>query len=242
MGNTMFARLWNTLREMRRKRKFERRQAWSRGLSLEETFSRIYHEARWGSAPSGVRFHSGTGSLPEFSAAYERFVIEFLDRHSEIRSIVDLGCGDFQVSDRILRGLNRSVEYIGCDIVRELIEHNQATHTRPGVRFRHCNVIDGELPTGDLALVRQVMQHLSNTDIQRIIAKIRKVYSVAIVTESLPTKLVAANVDKRGVDSRVALGSGVYLDEPPFDLPVELALDTEYSKTKFLRTCVVRFT
>ena len=57
--------------------------------------------------------------------------------------------------------------YNGVDIVDELIEHNRKTFRHPNIRF-HCmdaakdNV---DLPFGELLIIRQVLQHLSNADI-----------------------------------------------------------------------------
>ena len=221
---------------------FARLQAWSRALPVDEIFDKIYAEARWGRSPNGARFYSGMGSRPQFTAAYERLVIDLIAHNPQIRTIVDLGCGDFQVADRILKALDRRsrpVDYVGCDIAKNVVAHNQTAKARQGVRFVQANIMDDGLPAGDVALVRQVLQHLTNDDITKALANIRKTYPVAIITESLPTKRIAPNADiARGISTRVPLGSGVYLDEPPFSLRIRKTLDVPFSEGEFIRSSV----
>ena len=86
-----------------------------------------------------------------------------------------------------------------------------------------------------IALVRQVLQHLTNDDITKALDNIRRTYPVAIITESLPTKRIAPNADiARGISTRVPLGSGVYLDEPPFSLRIRKTLDVPFSEVEFI--------
>jgi len=209
---------------------------------MDEIFDLIYAEGKWGRSPNGSRFYSGRGSLPEFTAAYEELVIDLVVGNPEIYTIIDLGCGDFQVANRILNGLgrrSRTVRYVGCDIARTVIAHNRTENARPGVTFVQANIVEGDLPPGDVALVRQVLQHLTNDDIAKALKNIQATYPVAIVTESLPKKRTAPNVDiVRGIATRVPLGSGVYLDEPPFTVPIGTTLDVDYSDEEFIRSSV----
>lgn len=228
--------------ERRRARKFRKRQAWSSGLGIEDTFDKIYTERKWGRAPDGARFYSGDGSQPAKSAAYEARVVAFLDAHPELSTLVDIGCGDFQVSSRILARLARPIEYTGCDVARNVVEHNAAGHAAPNIRFMHVNAVDADPPAGDVVTIRQVLQHLSNAQIKRVLDRLAGLYRVAIITESLPTTFVAANLDiAHGIAVRIPLGSGVYVDQPPFGLQVAETFDSPYSEKEFLRTSVVWF-
>ena len=49
-------------RDQRRRKSFERAQAWSQGMTLQETFERIYTESKWGKDPSSLALFSGRGS------------------------------------------------------------------------------------------------------------------------------------------------------------------------------------
>jgi hypothetical protein len=85
-----------------------------------------------------------------------------------------------------------------------------------------------QLPPAELCLIRQVLQHLSNAQISAILAKLGA-FPYVIVTEHQPADqdFIFANVDKvHGPFTRLFSGSGVYLDEPPFNLNVQLLLET----------------
>lgn len=225
-----------------RLRKFEEAQAWSKGRSLQEAFEGIYAEGKWGRAPDGVaqRFWSGNGSKPEYSLPYERFVADFLDRHSEIKTVVDIGCGDFQVSGRMLARLGRRIDYTGCDIVRPLIDHHTQAHAGPDRRFQVVNAVEEDPPRGDLVIIRQILQHLSNAQIARVLERARRLYGAAIITESLPVPAGAPNLDiVHGIATRIALGSGVWIEKPPFDLQIAENFEIAHGPNEALRTSVV---
>src|SRR5262249_6315737 len=82
-------------------------------------------------------------------------------------------------------------------------------------------------PDADLCLIRQVMQHLSNREISRLLKKTRK-YAYVIVAEHQSEIDVTPNIDiQHGHATRVDLhGSGVYLDKPPFSVPVRQLAET----------------
>lgn len=228
--------------ERRRARKFAKRQAWSQGLSVEETFDKIYTDNKWGRARDGSAFYSGDGSTAEKSAGYETMVASFLNEHPELSSLTDVGCGDFQVSRRILSRLNQPVTYTGCDVAQTIVDHNSKQYARDGVRFVKVNAADADPPPADVVTIRQVLQHLSNAQIKDILARLPRLYKVAIITESLPVRFVAPNLDIRhGIAVRIPLGSGVYIDQPPYKLAVSETLDSPYSEKEFLRTSIVWF-
>jgi hypothetical protein len=201
-------------------------------LPAEEAFERIYLEGTW-----GQKFDSGAGSADAITGSYVGLVRSFIDEH-EIRSVVDLGCGDFRVGRRLV---SSDVEYIGVDLVRPLVERNQRLYGSPKVRFEHANLIEDELPRGELALLRQVLQHLSNDEIERVLERTRQ-YPFLLVTEHLPTHPQAVpNIDKpHGPDVRVYHRSGVFLEAPPFSRDVETLLEVPVEPGSVLRTDLVK--
>lgn len=241
-------RLQKWRREQRTARKFRKRQAWSEGLTVSETFEKIYANNKWGKAKNGSLFYSGDGSSVDKSFQYEKFVVDFLMSEPTITSWVDIGCGDFQVSDRILRAVTangrneRALEYIGVDVASNVIEWHQEHHVRQGVSFEVCNAVESDPRAGDLVTVRQVLQHLCNDDIVRILGRLARLYRVAIISESLPVHFQAYNLDIRhGIAIRIPLGSGVYLDQPPFSMKVASFIDRPYSEKEIIRTSVLYF-
>ena len=182
----------------------------------------------WGTDDESV-FFSGVGSRGEPAAAYvdavAPIIIVHLNESERQVTIVDLGCGDFSVGARLLLRLP-PVQYLGCDVVPEIIEHNRKHYGSSRVQFQALDIVSEELPDGDICLVRQVFQHLSNRDIARVLPKLRK-YRHLYVTEGQPLVRVgkpnpdkAANADVR-FDWRTGYGRGVELDLPPWNLPIE---------------------
>jgi hypothetical protein len=198
----------------------DRRARRDEGLSTEEIFTDIYSANRWGGRPG--TFFSGLGSSQNaIVAPYVAAVTAELRRiGAASRTAVDLGCGDYSVGRQLSPACGR---YIGVDIVKPLISHNQATFGGNTVSFRQANIVEDALPEGDICFVRQVLQHLSNDQIAAILQKLHK-FDWCFVTEHHPSpgRLREPNMDKpHGGDIRVSRGSGVFLDQPPFGLPAE---------------------
>jgi SAM-dependent methyltransferase len=229
-------------KERRRLSRDKARREWQNGLSTQETFEKIYAERVWGAASDGSKFYSGDGSKPETAAGYEAFVVDVLRRYPNLLSMVDIGCGDFQVSGRILSACPRPIDYTGCDIARTVVAENVARHARSGVQFLVCNAIESDPPSGDIVCVRQVFQHLSNADICSVLERLKRLYKAAIITEALPIKLRTPNLDiTSGNETRLSIGSGVYLDSPPFDITIAEQVDTVTGNIEVLRTSLVWF-
>jgi hypothetical protein len=185
--------------------------------STEEVFTRIYSQNEWGGRPG--EYHSGSGSSRASVTA--PYVFEILRRLAALNAgrlrMVDLGCGDFQVGQQLAPACG---SYVGVDIVRPLIEHNRAKFGTERVSFIHANMIEDPLPAGDICLVRQVLQHLSNAQIFAVLPKLDQ-YRWCFVTEHHPSpaRLRFVNLDKvHGRDVRVTQGSGVFLDQAPFSV------------------------
>jgi hypothetical protein len=194
----------------RRKRDaFERRYT-----QPSEAFDAIYRHRIWGES-GGDRFYSGIGShVPEIVDRYVEAVEAFIATLPTPPRVVDLGCGDFNVGRRVRA---QCAHYVACDIVQQLIEHNRAAY--PGVDFRCLDISADPLPEGDVAFVRQVLQHLSNAHIATVVPKLSR-YRHVLVTEHLPEGEFEPNLDKpTGFDVRLdrTPRSGVVLTRPPFD-------------------------
>lgn len=189
--------------------------------TAEEVFSDIYAKNLWGGAG---KFCSGSGSNERQTGTYVAFVRNFI-RQRGITSIVDLGCGDFRVAARII---DRSLIYTGIDVVPALVEHNIKVFGNSRVRFMHLDIANDDLPCADLCIIRQVLQHLSNAQIQAILGKLAA-FKVTLITEHYPNpdNLRLVNVDKvHGADVRLYDGSGVYFDHAPFNIAnLELVLE-----------------
>jgi hypothetical protein len=153
--------------------------------------------------------------------------------------VVDLGCGDFRIGQRICSAI--SVNYVGVDIVSELIAYNQSRFGSESVSFKCANIIDDELPNGELCLIRQVLQHLSNKQISRVLTNCTK-FSYLLVTEDVYSgQRMQPNLDiMHGPDNRLHKHSGVFLDRAPYSLQTQYVLEIPCPETSsVIRTCLI---
>ena len=148
---------------------------------MQHRFTQIYATNEWGSG-------SGEGSAPIHTRGYVRFLRRFLRVH-RIRSVVDLGCGDWQFS-RLMDW--NGIQYRGLDIVPDVIERNHRMFSAPNVQFHHFSTTWSELPGADLLIAKDLFQHWSNSTILGFLPVLSS-YRLSLVTNCVdptgrPTK------------------------------------------------------
>lgn len=190
-----------------------------KALTAKEAFTRIYAKNAWGKSndPSD-KYYSGSGSRKrDVVEAYINSIDQFLRSFATKPDVVDLGCGDFSVGSQV-RSL--CANYIACDIVEPLIAFNKEKFASLNVDFRTLDITADELPHADVVFIRQVLQHLSNEMIERVLPQILTKYNYLVLTEHLPAaESFPHNVDIRtGPYFRLFLNSGIVLTSPPFNL------------------------
>jgi SAM-dependent methyltransferase len=195
---------------------------YTKGGSTQEIFSRIYSERAWGeSGDPDDQFYSGEGSREaQVVNPYVQAIHQFLLALDKKPDVVDLGCGDFYVGSKVRELCGR---YIACDIVPPLIEFNKTKYQSLDVDFRVLDLTRDDLPTADVLFIRQVLQHLSNKDIKRVLPQIAKKFKYLVLTEHLPaTGTFVPNLDvPTGPLFRADIGSGIVLTRKPFNLKVK---------------------
>lgn len=206
--------------------------------SVAETFSEIYERNAWGGKKG--EFYSGDGSNENYAKFYAETIQTFIS-DNKVKRVVDLGCGDFRVGSRFI---SEDFQYTGCDVVSSLVEYLNENYKSETVEFRCVNIVEDELPDGDLCLIRQVLQHLSNAEIKRVLENARK-FKHLIVTEHYPnpqTKFTP-NLDiPHGPGVRVQFDSAVVLGEPPFNLKnIKLLLDVEAENRTRIKTFIIEW-
>ena len=188
--------------------------------SNQAVFSNVYRNNLWGDSSQEIKplFYSGPGSSdPQIVDPYVETVKGFFASLPTKKNAVDLGCGDFHVGSRILESFN---SYTACDVVPELVQFNQEYWRHLPVEFRVVDLVKDQIPYGDVLILRQVLQHLSNDDISKFTQLIPRGFSYLLLTEHLPSKKdFLANKDKvSGADIRLGSESGVVLTKPPFNM------------------------
>jgi hypothetical protein len=191
------------------------------------TFQDIYQRKLWGSDGES-KFFSGVGSGGPAAESYVSYMAELLEGHARELGrplrLVDIGCGDFRVGGALLDRVP-DLTYIGCDIVPELVAYNAANYGRERVGFQQLDAVCDPLPEGDVCLIRQVFQHLSNADIQAILQRLP--YPVVYVSEGQPMERIGPfNPDKIAgatvrFDWHLGRGRGVELNQPPYSLSTQ---------------------
>ncbi len=178
----------------------------------------IYEEKLWGGG-GDFDFYSGDGSHKgEIIEPYIGAVSSFLRSFENPLVVCDLGCGDFNVGKEFVK---YSKKYIGVDIVPDLIKYNVQKFKAPNLEFRCLDIAVDDLPTGDCVILRQVLQHLSNAEVENIVGKLAN-FKYAIVTEHIPEGDFTPNKDIiSGQGIRLKKQSGVNLLAPPFNFKIK---------------------
>ena len=175
--------------------------------STEEIFTRIYLTNAWGEEESV----SGPGSS-ESRTHLLRPRLTALVRDLEIHSLLDLPCGDFNW----MRFTELpSVDYIGADIVPQLVRSNASLHAGPGRQFIQLDLLRDPLPKVDLILCRDGLVHFSFSDIA---------LALRAMQQSGSTYLLATTFTDHAGNEDIATGEWrpLNLDLPPFCFPAPL--------------------
>jgi len=207
------------IRKYKRKKRDEKITEEFSGLSNSEVFEKIYEEKRWGSSDDlNRKYSSGDGTRDkEIVSKYIDAVKDFLSDKKDVKSGLDLGCGDFSVGNHFC---DLFEDFKGMDVAKNIIEENKRIYSEKNVTFSTLDLTDGTIPITDVIFVRQVLQHLSNTEIQKFVKNIEGKYRYLIVTESLSkSMLFSPNKDiVTGPGIRIHKKSGVMLEKHPFNL------------------------
>jgi hypothetical protein len=185
--------------------------------STKDAMNQVYAMNLWGDNKSD--FYSGVGSHdPSIVNPYIDVVTSFLTSFKSPLIVCDLGCGDFNIGKELVQ---YSEKYIALDIVKDLIAHNKERFTAHNLEFRCLDIAVDDLPSGNCAIVRQVLQHLSNAEIRSIVTKLKD-FKYVILTEHVPEGDFVPNKDIiSGQGIRWKKQSGVDLLVPPFNFKVK---------------------
>lgn len=181
------------------------------GKGTQEVFSDIFRRNRW----AGSRSVSGTGSDEIQTRVVARRLPELISQF-DISTMLDIPCGDFHWMSKVdLRG----VDYLGADIVDDLVADNAQRHGSDLRKFIALDLIRDPLPGVDLLFCRDCLVHLSFADIRLALQNIGHSGSRYLLTTTF--------TDKENFDIRTGQWRPINLQRPPFNLPPPLALVNE---------------
>lgn len=191
----------------------ETKKAWPTKAAMEQ----VYDLHLWGGSKHD--FYSGEGSHDlAIVNPYVDTLISFLTSFKNPITVCDLGCGDFNVGIQLVP---HTQKYIGVDIVPDLIQRNKTIFKHNNLEFECLDIATDILPAGDCVILRQVLQHLSNAEIEKVIPKLYP-FKYVILTEHLPNTDFIPNKDIiSGQGIRIKKKSGVNLLAAPFQFKVK---------------------
>ena len=214
------------------------KNSWPTKAAMEQ----VYELRLWGDEKT--EFYSGSGSHQlDIVKPYIAAVVSFLTSFKTPISVCDLGCGDFNVGKELVVYTKK---YVAIDIVAPLIVFNKEKFKESNLEFHCLDIAVADLPIGDCAIVRQVLQHLSNGEVQAIINKLLN-FKYLILTEHVPKGDFIPNKDiLSGQGIRLKKKSGINLLAPPFHLKVKeekqlIAYSLEGNKGILVTTLYVLF-
>lgn len=142
--------------------------------SLNNIFDTIYETNAWGCG-------SGSGSNEELMRGYVAFLEDFMHKNN-IKSVADVGCGDWQFSKNIDYS---GISYTGYDVASFVINANKEKYSKENVSFVHYNGDFNEIKGADLLICKDVLQHLPLENIEQFL-KILPKFRFALITNDLP--------------------------------------------------------
>jgi hypothetical protein len=89
----------------------------------------------------------------------------------KIKSLIDAPCGDFYWMQLLYL---ENVNYVGIDIVEEIIKINSQRFQNPLRKFICKNIITDKLPDADLILIRDCWVHLTTKDVFSCIKNLKQ--------------------------------------------------------------------
>jgi len=127
---------------------------------MENVFTNIYEKKIWGdNKNSEYNGSSGGGSDVDYNKnTYIPLLKKFIADNS-IKSVVDLGCGDFRCGMSIYDDLD--ITYTGYDAYKKIVEYNSPRYLAPKYSFTHLDFFDKKehIVNGDLCILKDVLQH-----------------------------------------------------------------------------------
>lgn len=141
-------------------------------FNMNEIFSKIYKTGFWG-------YGSGPGSYKECTKHYLKFLYLFII-FNNITSIVDYGCGDWQMLKNF--NLSNNIQYYGYDVVKNLIDSNNRIFRKANIQFFCLNSLKDNIKPADMIMSKDVLQHWDNENINYFLKSILPKFKFAIVT------------------------------------------------------------
>ena len=190
----------------------------------KKVFEKIYKYNYWGSNES----LSGPGS-DKIKAKNLISHLPLIIKKYQIFKVFDAPCGDLNWIEEIL---NKNIiqEYVGADIVKDLIMKNKLKKFTSKCKFLNFDIINDNFPDADLWICRDILYHFSYEDIFKTLHNFCKSDTKYI--------LVSNNlVDDKHINKNIKTGDyrSLSLYHEPFNFkknPIEVISDVKFDVFK----------
>lgn len=181
--------------------------------SMASVFGSFYEHNGWQDPSS----RSGPGSNIRQTESI-RGQLPSLIQRLDIRSVLDIPCGDFHWMSTVELAVE---SYVGADIVWDLIKENKTKYASQNVRFECLDITRDNLPQVDLVLCRDLLVHLPFKLIDKALCNLKRSGSRYLLTTTFL---------QRGTNEEIELGGWRPIDlcaQPfCFPKPIEILVET----------------
>jgi 2-polyprenyl-3-methyl-5-hydroxy-6-metoxy-1,4-benzoquinol methylase len=148
--------------------------------TLKELFTSTYTNNKWCDTES----KSGNGSTLVYTENIRKVLVEFIKKN-KIKTIWDCSCGDWNWMKQIK---NELPNYVGNDIVEELIHANIKNYATNTIKFQ-CGDMLEELrllsdKSIDLIICRHTLEHLPSEYVIDVVKEIKRVGVWSMITSN----------------------------------------------------------
>lgn len=171
--------------------------------NINNIFDTIYETNAWGNG-------SGSGSKESLNVEYVSFLQDFFKKFN-IKTISDVGCGDWQFSKNIDFS---GISYTGYDVANFVITRNLKNFWAHNINFICYDGDFDKVKDADLLICKDVLQHLDNDKISHFIANLPR-FKYALIANDL--------LDSPSLNAQINTGQYRPLDlrKEPFNLSCE---------------------
>ena len=174
------------------------------GADRKTIFAHHYRTNFWGDQES----LSGPGSSLKYTENLRAHLPGLLSDLG-VKTFLDAPCGDFNWMRMV--ELPEGVQYHGCDIVPELVDRLQKEYGDDRRRFSVLDIVDDEIPRADLWMCRDVLFHLNNREVFRVLKK--------FADSEIPWLLTTSHRQGKNQDTTTGGFRLLNLEAAPFGLP-----------------------
>jgi len=173
---------------------------------MKDVFDHIYKTNAWGSSET----RSGGGATIEHTKNL-RNQLPVLFNKFNISTVLDAPCGDFNWMKEVK--INSNINYIGCDIVPDIIKKNNELYRKQNINFEILDITKDKLPKVDLMINRAVLFHFPYSYIS--------LFFKNFINSNIPYLLTTTHVNNNNFENKnINLGDFFLIDlfSSPFNL------------------------